>query len=151
MEHATRRCGISLGSVGGSSLDCPLTTPCAHPAPFWFDGVRSRKGLESVSAAAKYPCIVNIISSPNTKHSPLPPTMKNTNSVPAKTSTKGYHFFLLEQRMRLSSDFRGINSFSYQSAFRAVILHFFPMILGPLFFKTSFDQLAAELNILILL
>lgn len=80
------------------------------PSP--LAGVRSRN---SMSAVTKHPCIVNTVSSPNTKHSPTLPAMKKMNSVPAKTSTEGYlSLFPLEtEDKRLSSDFRGVNSLNY--------------------------------------
>lgn len=81
-----------FGQSGSAVPLWPLPTPCAPSySPHWW----SRGGAENIlttsaaEAELKHPCLIKVVSSINPNQTPIPATVKKTNSIQHKTSAAG--------------------------------------------------------------
>jgi len=82
--------GCPFGQLGQLSRLCPLPASCAPPASLlagWCEE-QKRPGLcvSTAQRELKHPCVNSTVSSTNPRHSPIPATKKEINSIPAQTS-----------------------------------------------------------------
>lgn len=88
------------GYLGSAVLIVSLDIFMCTPSLLWWDGVRSRRGLNSVSTAhqwLKHPWVIDTVPSTNPTHGSIPDTVKKTNSIPAQTITHMCGAVLLEE------------------------------------------------------
>ena len=84
--------GSPLGQSGSAAPAVSPPTPCAPPGSSlvgWGEKQNSPwLWVSTAQQGREHPGVTNTVSSTNPKHSPIPATVKKTNSVPAEPSTQ---------------------------------------------------------------